>query len=1061
MKLSVSLRGNLSPSVAVALLALAVPSLAQHRIPIVPPNSVLEAQRIKDMTTVDRNSVNSVKQRLERLRAVAKMRAAGSHATKTTAKAYVPSADGSMTEKTVERYKVPGGGWAGAQLYYLQQRAYPNDRLDPNALIRAAEQRDKLPAPKLILKEKARKIVPQGAKAGQVDSAKAIIPPDDTPIVDDNGEQTSNLRWQQMGPGGYNGGQVSWRIGGLDYDPNDPTKIYAATPKGGVWRSNNNGQSWTPLTDREFGLCFSSVAVSPFDSTVIFAGSGDYDGGNGPGFGILKSTDGGATWKIYGKAEFGTQAIRRVLPHPFWSNIVFATGGRNGLFRSIDEGETWTRVLEAGAGSVSNVTFNSNFGVMYASVDDVGIFRSTNDGQTWEPMPGAPTGAGRFDVATSILTSLRKRKTLYVMHGAGGGSSDGVISKGEPPIDNDNGDIGFTALTNSPRGNVGGRPVWDQKFYNFFIGTSSCVVLDPGKPADTPPIPPRNVAHDVVYIGLIQVWMSQNSGALWHFVPTHHVDQHSITLSPFNINEVLQGSDGGVRKLVYTPGPERYHLAQPNPETPPVPNPWVPERAVGSWRQTLHNNGLAIAQFYDSGFSPDNVNEGLGGTQDNGSQFSNNSADWFDVSGGDGGGCGINFQNPLIQYSSNQVQTGPDFYPINLTLDAWDSSFNISIFTNGDVNPFIAMGTINAGNPSKFMYGTNFLYEFDSDVFQWRKFRQRFSETGYVIGAAAAPSNPNYIYAGTSDGRFWYSADAGRNFTRIDRVGQGGLPGRAVTDIRVSPSNPKKVYITVSGTGGAHVYRCDDVTRRPAVWSSMSNGLPDIYTNAIELIHRSNESAAEAAVDREMFVGTDVGVFYTDDGGRNWYNATRTMGLPNVDVRSMTYYKDSGYLHIATYGRGMWKLNIADSVIGAGDVLFKIQANLDSYRGDKSQLTARVEFLSGGAVVKSSNVRLTAAGYIIAPTELAGTFDIRVTIPGFLRRKVEDVYVGDPNQPALILNFVAGDVNADNIVNETDLNNVQALMGQIWNGVEDVDGDRRITINDTRIIQRNLGKTGD
>lgn len=1075
MKLPVSRRGTLCHGFALAILTLAaLPIFAQQRVPAVPIGTLLEAQLRKEEASFDPHSVVSVNKRLTRLRAIATLRTQNRKAPEQLTQAYKASSNGKMKTVMVSRKKVPGEGWTGAQLFYLQQRAYPFDRIDPNVFGRAAEHRDRMQSAAIPLMGKAVRVdgkVKGGNAAPQNLSARAVTPPvtpptDDTPIVSDLDEQTSSLRWQPMGPGGYGGGTTSWRVGTLAYDPFDTTgnTLYASSAKGGIWRTRNNGQSWQPLTDKEFGLSFSCVVVSPFSSNVIFAGSGDYNGGNGPGFGVLKSVDGGATWQAYGKAEFGTESIRAILPHRAFPNIVFATGGRNGLFRSIDDGETWTKVMDAFGGSVSNVVFNSaylssDYPRMYASVDRVGIFVSEDDGQTWVPMPGAPTGAGRFDVATSKLPSDRKLRTLYVMQGSADGT-DGIISKGEPPANtptqnNDRGPIGFTALPNSPRQEPGGRAAWDQKWYNFYIGTSWARVRDPGLPMATPPLLPYNVNQDVIYVGLIEVWSSVDSGALWQHVPTHHVDQHSITVSPFNPREVLMGSDGGVRKIILTdPGTNPLHTAPPDPVTPMVPPNWGPSPQYSAWAQVTPNRGLDIAQFYDAGFSPRNFSEAVGGTQDNSTQYTTNALDWFSKIGGDGGGCGVNFLRPGIQYGSTQgyanICTVALSYPNNPddpNAPAWVPGriFNISLFTLGDIVPFIANGTINAGNPEKFMFATNFLYEFDSTTFRWTKFRQRLSDNGYIIGTAAAPSDPRYIYAGTLDGQFWYSSDGGRRFTKGT-----GLPDRSITDIMVSPTNPKAVVVTVGGTGAGHIYRTNDVTR--GGWSDISSNLPDIHTSAVEVLPRNN--------GQEIFVGTDVGIFYTNNGGRNWYNATRTMGLPNVDVRDITFMPQTGYLHIATFGRGMWRLPILDGEIGAGEVLIRIQTYLDSYRGDKSRLTATVEFLAGNSVVLTSSVRLTAAGYIIAPVELAGTFDIRVTIPGFLRKRLANVYIGEANQSALNLTFDNGDVNGDNAITDADWRLIQPFLGTIRNDSYDVDGDGRITSNDIRIIQRNLGKVG-
>ncbi len=207
--------------------------------------------------------------------------------------------------------------------------------------------------------------------------------------------------------------------------------------------------------------------------------------------------------------------------------------------------------------------------------------------------------------------------------------------------------------------------------------------------------------------------------------------------------------------------------------------------------------------------------------------------------------------------------------------------------------------------------GTNFLYRWDEVTRSWTSRLGNQSLTnGSLRAIAGAPSNANVIYTGGDDGQLWMTTNGGNTWRQIN----AGLPNRSISDIAVHPTNPYKIYVVLGGTGTPHVYRCDNTLATTPQWINISGsgitGIPDVHANSIAL--------DPAAPDAIIYVGNDVGFFYTLNGGAAWRNGTQPLGLPNVQVNTVRVVPATGYLMAATYGRGMWR--IRPPLAPAGDV---------------------------------------------------------------------------------------------------------------------------------------------
>ncbi len=686
----------------------------------------------------------------------------------------------------------------------------------------------------------------------------------------------SGARWEFVGPRNfmppyrtYFGTQpISGRVNAVAYDPVNEGVYYIGAPQGGVWKSTDYGATWQPLGDSWQFLQVACIAIHPTDPNIIYVGTGDFQGWMRPfSMGIMKSTDGGQTWVSLGAQQFGNKCVSDILIDPENPNLIVACTGwgpyqgvAGDIWRSTDGGQTWTRVNPVSAiwSDMAISARNPSTGVRYYYAVGHGnpgrLLRSTNRGQTWTVLtPPFPSGnKSSLRVATSPTVPER----VYLLSG-----DDSQVW-----VSNDAGNT-WTAL----------NPSVDGGFYQAWYDAHLHVSRD-------------HQNQDVVYLGLVDLVQRTGAGT-WRSIGLSltnnalvHVDQHSFAVNPRNPNEALVGNDGGVYRMVYNP-------------------------STGTVNFTSLNANLGITQFYAAAFHPTNPAVMLGGAQDNSTAFANGDLNsWRGVVGGDGGFCAIHPNNPSIQYASWQ------YLGIVRTTNSWASGTNISPNYGNDSVAFIAPLTLHPANPNWLLAGTNYLYRWDATTGTWTARLGNQALTGRVLlTIAGAPSNPNVIYTGGSDGQVWMTTNGGTTWRAI-HTGAPSLPNRAITEIAVHPTNPYKVYVVVGGTGTPHVFRCDNTLANPVQWvnisGSGSTGLPDVHFNSIAL--------DPTAPDTVIYVGTDIGVFFTLDGGATWRNATQPYGLPNVQVNTVRVIPGTGYLMVATYGRGIWR--IALPLTPTGDV---------------------------------------------------------------------------------------------------------------------------------------------
>ena len=266
-----------------------------------------------------------------------------------------------------------------------------------------------------------------------------------------------HLQWRPLGPTRQGG-----RIEAIACSPGNPPEIYLGAGSGNLWKSVNNGITWTPIFEKESTFTIGDVAVAPSDPNVIWVGSGEtqprHSGFSYAGTGVFKSTDAGATWTNMGLAE--THHIGKVLIHPKDPDIVYVAAighawtdnPQRGLFKTVDGGNTWEPVLSLGdqTGVVDLVMDPEDPEVLYATAwqktrykmagRQSGVYKTTDGGKKWRRLQnGLPQNVelGR----SGLAVAPSKPNVVYAfIDNHGPGEKDGQIVGAEVYRSDDKGE---------------------------------------------------------------------------------------------------------------------------------------------------------------------------------------------------------------------------------------------------------------------------------------------------------------------------------------------------------------------------------------------------------------------------------------------------------------------------------------------------------------------------------------------------------------------------------------------------------------------------------------------
>ncbi len=806
------------------------------------------------------------------------------------------------------------------------------------------------------------------------------------------------VAWQPLGPNpiGQQIGQFainygekrlacSGRVAAIalhpQFDGTGNRTLYLGAAQGGVWRSDDGGETWRPLTDNLPSLVIGSLAIEPNNPNVIWAGTGDNgEFGSYYGAGLLKSTDGGANWQVITgpnstlapvQPAFINAGILKVEIDAASPNTVYITTGpghsssassktgaeaplgQRGLWKTTDGGQTWTNLNVTNDGgrvsAMDVITDPLNRQRVIASMYGAGLFRSENGGQAWTLLAGGLPASGFGRIALTVGPPLQpsQNSTIYA-----------AVAKSDDTL------LGIYGSTDN-------GATWTRVTLPQAPGQANYNLAITVDPTDA----------RVVYYGTAAnadndggtLWRTTNAGLSWQDLSKGdatsgglHADRHAIAVARNNPNIVITGDDGGIWR---------------------TNNAKAAAANAVAW--TSLNNTLNITQFQMIALHPTSLDFIVGGTQDNGSNRYSGNASWTNFAEGDGGFAYIDQSNPKVVWHTYQNDNKETGFGPRVTLDGTVNNIDWTDrgcrkcqtqpggFNATDRVSFYAPLNGNAGftgaNGNVVYFGTQRLYRTADRGATWRGlgassdgFGADLSKgEGYLTAIAAHPrlnpaqgSDPQgeVVWAGTSDGNIQVTTDAGKLGSATWRnVTKAPLPNRFITDIGLDPNEQRRAVATYSGfnantpTTPGKVFLTND---QGSTWTDISGDLPDTPANSV---------AVDPNQANTYYLGTDIGVFQTTNGGQNWVRLGGN--LPRLAVYAVRYHAATKNLVIGTHGRGVWKLALTPSAVKAVATVSAASFSATAF-GSESIVAAFGESLGTGVEVATS---------VPLPTKLAGS----------------------------------------------------------------------------------------
>jgi photosystem II stability/assembly factor-like uncharacterized protein len=709
------------------------------------------------------------------------------------------------------------------------------------------------------------------------------------------------MKYRLIGP--FRGGR-SLTAAGI---PGDPTTYYFGATGGGVWKSTDGAQSWTPVFDKEGSGSIGSLAVANSDHNTVYVGTGEacIRGNIGHGDGVYKSLDAGKTWKNVGLRD--SRAIGKVIINPSNPEIVFVAAlghpyGPNterGIFRTTDGGKTWEKVLykDENTGGIDVAFDPHNPNILFAALWQArrtswslasggpgsGIYRSSDGGTTWKRLEehGLPKGPfGRIGIA--VAANSDRVYALIEAHNPDGGlyrSDDG----------------GETWDFVNPS-----HSLWQRPWYYMHI------IADPRD-------------ENVVYIMDVDAYKSTDGGHLFNKIKVPHGDNHGLWIDPRDTRRMIASNDGGVTITLdggknwthedNQPTAQFYHV---------ITDSAVPYRVYGAQQDS---GTVAIASRSDDG--------------------SIDRSDWYDVGGGEAGYIAPYPPDPNIVYAADYQGNITRFdkrigqvKAITLQPELSDAYGAANLEHRFQ---WTAPVVISLHDPNTLYHGGERLFKTTDGGVHWQaispdltrndKSKQHVSGgeitlddsgTEYydtIFAVTESPLAKGLIWVGTDDGLIQLTRDEAKTWTNVTPK---DLPEWSrISQIEASPFEAGTAYVAVDRHQNddlrPYIYKTTDYGQ---TWTKLGNGMPDgSFVRAVR------EDPKKRGL---LYAGTENGVYISFNDGADWRSLK--LNLPTTPVHDLVI-KDND-LVVATHGRAFWILDDVSPLRQFSDDLTKKDVHL-------------------------------------------------------------------------------------------------------------------------------------
>ena len=731
----------------------------------------------------------------------------------------------------------------------------------------------------------------------------------------------ATLSYRNIGPSNMSG-----RMSDVEGVAGDPSIVYIGSASGGVWKTLNGGNTWTPIFDKQPVQSIGDLAVDPTNAGVVYVGSGEGNVRNSVSFGngVYKTTDGGLTWKHIGLGD--TRHIARIVINPLDPRRVyvaaighvFGPNEERGVFMSEDAGDSWKKVLYTdnrhGASDLEIDPQNPN--ILYAGMwyfdrkqwthrsgDELGgVYRSTDGGKTWSKMTkGLPKLMGRIGIkvapsSPNIVYVVAETKEGYVFRSDDHGESWRKVS-----------DNAHTLGRGFYYADLRVDPVNPDRLYT--LGMAFTVSIDGGltfKP------------------------MTGN----------FHGDHQTMWIDPKNPKRLFMGDDGGMN-VSYDQGKSWE---------------WFQNIPVGQFYQLSYD--MREPFFHVAGGLQDN-GVWTGPTRTRGASIWSN--DWRFIQNGDGYYAVSHPDDPdnfLSDYQAGGIQ-----------------ATNLKTFEQREASPQAKRMDGHAADSNAVRFNWNapivqsphdkrVVYFAGNIVFRssdwgktWTKISGDLSKNdksrqgdaggpilkentvaeyyGNVFSLAESPVQKGVLWAGTDDGNLQVSQDDGKSWTNVAPNVAGVGPDAVISGVEPSRTAAGTAYVTferrMMDDFKPYVFKTTNFGKS---FTNITGNLP--AANYVQVIREDPKNS------NLLYLGTELGLYASWTGGTNW-TRLHLKNLPSVAIHEVIVHPRDNDLVLATHGRALWVFDDATPIqqmtpqISAKNVhLFSSRAAVRHNQGDQS-----------------------------------------------------------------------------------------------------------------------------
>ncbi len=616
--------------------------------------------------------------------------------------------------------------------------------------------------------------------------------------------------------------------------------LFVSAPVGGVWKSIDNGTSWTPKLDQIAGIGVTDIKSSSSDINnpgTIYISTGDYDAKHINSIGVYKSTDFGETYQP-------TSLTFSLDEKEITSNLIVIdantviVGTNKYIKKTTNGGATWTNVFAHNYDDAVLGKFHRNGNNIMCSDSWGGLFFSSNNGVTWSVLIPEGTSSARHAITTD-------QAGIFYVQNDNGQVSTYNPADATPSLSN----LGVPAVGYSTQGS-----------YNQCLAVKDGLIISgvvDGINSDD--------SGNTWYVTLNNSWSDNTSAGSYGHADIHEIGTLDSGYSFWNVN------DGGLNFVTYS------SIADEKPTV------------------EYKSNGVIVTQLYSVAITPQTSTDNIiMGNQDNDGyslEMVGGSPTWVTAGAGDGTCTAIDYSNPQIRYLG--AQNGGLTRANNGFLgDVWGTSLNTP--TAGA--PFVWTLKMHSTIPETLYGGFADVYKSTDKGDTWSNLNSGAGAIEYI-----ETFGNNLIIIGQNSAK--KSTDDGVNWSTINQPEASAK----INSVSLDQNNINTLYTTVNGyVDGSKVFKSTD---GGSTWINISAGLPNIIAKQVVLKQNQGQEI--------LFLGTELGVYYKL-GSSSWTKLGQ--GLPNVIINDIEINYTQDKLVVGTYGRGLWEVSILNNTLGLDEV---------------------------------------------------------------------------------------------------------------------------------------------